>query len=166
MAKENLNETFSKLVSAANKAIKDVIETVGDAVEESPAVAKQSWEDLAARGQRIASKWADGKPEKDGSGPIETLRSNIESQLESMPRRARERTFQTLSHLAGVVDDLTNLGHYHDAAPDHGATLAGHGLRPVYGPMSIRRAAGTSRATESPIGSYRRLVRQRRYDEL
>lgn len=166
MAKENLNETFSKLVSAANKAIKDVIETVGDAVEESPVVKKQSWEELAARGQRIATKWADGKGEKDTSGPIETLRSNIESQLESMPRRARERTFQTLSNLAGVVDDLTNLGHYRDPAPEHGATLSGHGLRPVHGPMSIRRAAGTSGSAESPFGSYRRVVRERRYNEL
>lgn len=159
MAKENLNETFSKLVSAANKAIKDVIETVGDAVEESPVVKKQSWEELAARGQRIASKWADGKNEKDGSGPIETLRSNIEAQLEAMPRRARDRTFQTLSHLAGVVDDLTNLGYYRDAAPDPGATLSGHGLRPVHGPMAIRRAAGVSAPTESAVGARRRIAR-------
>lgn len=160
MAKENINEALNKMMSAVNKAVKDVIETVGDAVDDSPAVAKKSWEDLAARGQRIASKWSDGKDEKDGGGPIDSLRSNIESQFESMPRRARERTFKTLSRLAGVVDDLTNLGQAHDPAPDHGATLNGHGLRPVYGPMAVRRAAGVSAPTESSVGARRRIARE------
>ncbi|WP_336250036.1 hypothetical protein [Stomatohabitans albus] len=160
MSKEQINETLTKLVNKMNKVIKEAVETVGDAVEESPGVAKQSWEDLAARGQRIASKWSDGNENQERGGTLEAIRSNIESQLESMPKRARDRTFKTLSHLAGVVDNLSSLGPFLEAAPDHGATLSGHGLRPIYGPMDIRRAAGTSAQVESTIGARRRIARQ------
>lgn len=165
MAKENLNESISKLVTSVNKAFKDMIEAVGDAVEDNPVAKKQSWEDLAARGQRIASKWTEGKGESEGSGPFESIRSNFESQFETMPRRARERTFKTLAHLAGVVDDLTNLGHNLEASPEAAASLTGHGLRPPHGPIAIRRAAGTSCATESAVGARRRIARQWLNDE-
>lgn len=158
-------KTLTGFLAETTRMVKESIESFTDAVEDSPVVRKASWEELAARGQRLADKWAESHPKGEFKASLDQIRANIEGQLEAMPKKAKAGTLAALSNLAGVVDNLQQLGEILEPAPEPGATLNAHGMRQVYGPMASRRAAGRSMSADSTIGARRRMHRAWLLDE-